>query len=92
MAKLSLNELQYNSINKLRETLRWSHSTDIIVRKDGQDFHFEGDWLRDAIDLLISWAGISKGLVDDYDDELLIELAETVISTLRFRDGPDSWK
>jgi len=48
----TINELQRASVSKLRATLRWSSHTDIIVRKDGQDHHFEADWLRDALDRL----------------------------------------
>ena len=48
----SLNEPQRATIDKLRRTLFWSHHTDVIVRKDGTDHHFEADWLRDALDRL----------------------------------------
>ncbi len=48
----SLNEPQQDSIDKLRKTLEWSHYVNVIVRKDGQDHHFEADWLRDALNIL----------------------------------------
>jgi len=46
----NLNELQVASMRRLREALKWSHHTDIIVRKDGQDLHFEADYLREMLD------------------------------------------
>jgi hypothetical protein len=42
----SVNELQRRSIIKLIDTLKWSKSADIVVRKDGQDHRFEADWLK----------------------------------------------
>lgn len=45
---LDLNELQLRSLERLLATLPWSHHVDTIVRKDGKDYHFETDWLKDA--------------------------------------------
>lgn len=42
----NVNELQRRSIVKLIDTLKWSKSADIHVRKDGQDHVFEADWLK----------------------------------------------
>jgi len=45
----TVNDLQRETIAKLRSTLELSHYTGIIIRKDGQDHHFQADWLRDAL-------------------------------------------
>lgn len=43
---LNFNELQIASIGKLANTVLTGYKTiDIIVRKDGQEYHFEADWL-----------------------------------------------
>ena len=42
----SINNLQRMSLSTLKDTLKWAKSADIIVRKDGQDYHFEADWLK----------------------------------------------
>lgn len=47
-----LNDPQRQTLDRLRMTLFWSKSTDVKVRKDGQDYWFEADWLRDALDML----------------------------------------
>jgi hypothetical protein len=47
-----LNGPQRETIERLRLTLFWSKSTDVKVRKDGQDHWFEADWLRHALDVL----------------------------------------
>ena len=47
-----INELQKESIERLRKTLEWSHYANVVVRKDGQDIVFEADWLRDALNVL----------------------------------------
>ncbi len=47
-----LNEPQRQTIERLRQSLKWSHYTNVVVRKDGQDWIFEADWLRKALDLL----------------------------------------
>ena len=46
--ELDINELQLDSIKRLIAYMPWSHHADIIVRKDGQDKHFEADWLKGA--------------------------------------------
>lgn len=48
----SLNSLQIASIEKLRNTLRGSHYTDVTVRCGGKNHQFEADWLADALDRL----------------------------------------
>lgn len=47
-----LNEPQTDTIDRLRHKLRGAHYVDVVVRKDGQDHHFECDWLRHALDIL----------------------------------------
>lgn len=47
-----LNEPQLRTLDRLRLTLWGSRHSDVIVRKNGQDHHFEIDWLRDALDIL----------------------------------------
>ena len=36
--------------NKLKEILKGNHYVDILVRKNGQDVHFEGDFLKEFLD------------------------------------------
>ena len=45
---IDVNELQLASLQQLLQTLPWSQHVDTVVRKDGQDFHFETDWLKGA--------------------------------------------
>lgn len=47
-----LNEPQIDTIERLRPKLRGAKTVDLFVRKDGQDHHFEADWLRHALDIV----------------------------------------
>jgi hypothetical protein len=40
-----LNSFQLEHFEEMLKTLKWCHYANIIVRKDGQDFSFEADWL-----------------------------------------------
>lgn len=46
---ITLNEPQQDTLERMRKALRGSHHADLTVRKDGQDHHFEIDWLRNAV-------------------------------------------
>jgi len=40
-----LNSLQLDTFKEMLKTLKWCHSANVVIRKDGQDFNFEADWL-----------------------------------------------
>lgn len=46
---IELNEPQQATLVRMRRALHSSHHADLCVRKDGQDHHFEIDWLRHAV-------------------------------------------
>lgn len=54
-----MNVLQKNDINELLTTLKGADEVDIIVRKDGQDIHFEADWLRGVLEYFVGSTGIT---------------------------------
>lgn len=44
-----LNEAQVETFRRMVDTLPWSDEATITIRKDGQDHHFEADWLRGSV-------------------------------------------
>jgi hypothetical protein len=42
----ALNELQVATIRKLIEKAKHAHTTDIVMRINGQEHRFEADWLK----------------------------------------------
>lgn len=51
---LGLNQLQMDTINKLLNMIYHGYkSIDILVRKDGQEYRFEADWLAKMLRLTI---------------------------------------
>jgi hypothetical protein len=47
-----LNEPQMESLYKLAKAVRGMHYANIVVRNNGQDVHFEADWLKHLMPLL----------------------------------------
>lgn len=41
----SINDLQRESIQKLVKHAKGAHYINVYIRKNGQDYHFEADWL-----------------------------------------------
>lgn len=48
-----MNELQYDDVIRLRKLLHGAHYVDVQVRKNGQDHHFECDFLKEVLDFFV---------------------------------------
>ena len=44
--KATINEREFEAIERFKKVMLGSHYINIMVRKDGEDLWFEGDWLK----------------------------------------------